>query len=71
MAFRISGVLGVVFPVSVGAEEAVVGTAREQLSEIVLFLPDIVDLKDVSGLEKSKQSFVTEKPKPGQQLVVV
>ena len=56
MAFSISGVLGVVLPAREVAEDEV-GTASEQLREIVLFLPDIVDLKMGSELE-SKQSFV-------------
>jgi len=43
MAFSISGVLGVVLPAREVAEDEV-GTASEQLREIVLFLPDIVDL---------------------------
>jgi len=43
IAFSISGVLGVLLPVREVFED-VVGTAREQLREIVLFLPAIVDL---------------------------
>jgi len=42
IAFSISGVFGVLLPVREVVED-VVGTAREQLREIVLFLPDIVD----------------------------
>ena len=42
MAFRISGVFGVLLPFKEVVED-VVGTAREQLRDIVLFLPDIVD----------------------------
>lgn len=42
MAFSISGVLGVLAPFREVVED-VVGTAREQLRDIVLFLPDIVD----------------------------
>ena len=56
IAFSISGVFGVLLPVREVVED-VVGTAREQLREILLFLPDIVDLKMGSELE-SKQSFV-------------
>ena len=56
MAFSISGVLGVLAPFREVVED-VVGTAREQLRDIVLFLPDIVDLKMGSESE-SKQSFV-------------
>ena len=44
MAFSISGVLGVLLPFREVVED-VVGTAREQLRDIVLFLPDIADLK--------------------------
>jgi len=42
IALRISGVFGVLLPFREVVED-VVGTAREQLREIVLFLPDIVD----------------------------
>jgi len=42
MAFSISGVFGVLAPFREVVED-VVGTAREQLRDIVLFLPDIVD----------------------------
>jgi len=55
MAFSISGVFGVL-GVFKEVVEDVVGTAREQLRDIVLFLPAIVDLK--MGNCKSKQSSV-------------
>jgi len=42
IAFSISGVFGVLLPVREVVED-VVGTAREQFREIVLFLPDILD----------------------------
>ena len=48
IAFSISGVFGVLLPVREVVED-VVGTAREQLREIFLFLPDIVDLKRVNS----------------------
>ena len=48
IAFSISGVFGVLFPVREVVED-VVGTAREQLREIVLFLPDIVDLESINS----------------------
>ena len=54
IAFSISGVFGVLFPVREVVED-VVGTAREQLREILLFLPDIVDLESINSKYKCKQ----------------
>ena len=56
IAFSISGVFGVLPPVREVVED-VVGTAREQLSEIVLFLPDILDLRKVNSKYSSKHSI--------------
>ena len=53
IAFSISGVFGVLLPVREVVED-VVGTAREQLREIFLFLSDIVDLKKVNSKYSSK-----------------
>ena len=47
IAFSISEVFGVLLPVREVVED-VVGTAREQLREIVLFLPDIADLESIN-----------------------
>ena len=55
IAFSISGVFGVLLPVREVVED-VVGTAREQLRDIVLFLPDIMDLENINSKYKCKQT---------------
>ena len=56
IAFSISGVFGVLLPVREVVED-VVGTAREQLREILLFLPDILDLRKEINEYSSKQTL--------------
>ena len=59
IAFSNSGVFGVLLPVREVVED-VVGTAREQLREILLFLPDIVDLRKEINEYSSKQTLSIE-----------